>query len=73
VITKRHFQNDYHKHFSKVHRTLFYATVISIKPVIIVINVDFPIPDDPVSTIIMSYSLFRTYFAVYNSNPVTRP
>jgi hypothetical protein len=45
----------------------------SIKLVIIVINVDFPIPDVPVPTIIMFYSLFKTYFAVYDSNPVITP
>lgn len=52
---------------------LFYPTGNSIKPVIIVINVDFPIPDVPVPTIIMFYYLFKTYFSVYDSNPVITP
>ncbi|MED3244653.1 hypothetical protein P4391_12110, partial [Bacillus thuringiensis] len=55
LVTKNYSQNDYGKHFPKVHRTLFYPTGNSIKPVIIVINVGFPIPDDPVPTIIMFY------------------
>nr|WP_245916851.1 hypothetical protein [Bacillus fungorum] len=57
-----------------MHRTLFNPTGNSIKPVIIVINVDFPIPDDPIPTIIMFYFLFEndpldTYVLVTEFQP----